>query len=65
MVQIDGFDLLVPDIYANELRRQLAYRAAISNAKTRSSEGDDATQRPKSAAMPMDYAMKRRGLSVG
>jgi hypothetical protein len=63
MVKIDGCDLPVPDIYANELRRQVAYRSALSNASSRDSD-DSSTQRAKSAALPIDY-IKRRGLSVG
>jgi hypothetical protein len=63
MVQVEGFDLPVPDIYANELRRQIAYRSALSNASSRHSD-NSAAERAKSAALPIDY-IKRRGLSVG
>ncbi|KAI6207572.1 hypothetical protein M3Y96_00023200 [Aphelenchoides besseyi] len=63
MVQIEGCDLLVPDIYANELRRQVAYRSALSNVNARNDD-DSRAERAKSAALPMEYA-KRRGLSVG
>lgn len=63
MVKIDGCDLPVPDIYANELRRQVAYRSALS-ASSRDSD-DLSAQRAKSAALPIDYIKSRRGLSVG
>lgn len=63
MVQIDGCDLPVPDIYANELKRQTAYRSALNNVTSR--DGDDSSaQRIKSTVLPIDY-IKRRGLSVG
>ncbi|CAD5207378.1 unnamed protein product [Bursaphelenchus okinawaensis] len=60
MVRVDGCDMDVPDIYANELRRHAAYRSAISATSRLEDDG----QRAKSAALPLEYT-KRRGLSVG
>ncbi|CAD5211357.1 unnamed protein product [Bursaphelenchus xylophilus] len=62
MVRIDGCDMEVPDIYANELRRHAAYRSAIGGASRVDQE--ETIQRAKSAVLPLDYG-KRRGLSVG
>lgn len=62
MVRIDGCDMDVPDIYANELRRHAAYRSAMGGSSR--VDPEEATMRAKSAALPMDY-VKRRGLSVG
>ncbi|KAI6230072.1 hypothetical protein M3Y99_01097700 [Aphelenchoides fujianensis] len=49
MLMIDGCDMPVPDVYANELRRQVAYRSALSNANSRSSDDEGGSQRAKNA----------------